>query len=246
MVGMLIGISLSPRSGCAASTRRRLPPGSAPAGCAMPTTSGRRHRAGPTIFWGAAVCSVVAAVLVPHPVPADPIRTFCDRACRDARRPMASEFDDLLAANPSTPTDFHDGWLRRHRARRRRDGHLHGLAHRPAGDARPLAGDAKIFRNPGGRVTEAALEALVLGVHLLGVDRILIVPHTRCAMAATAGRAPRAGRRGRRRRRVAADVRVVPDQEAALQDDVPRCARTRWSPTRSRSAGSSTTSTPGC
>ena len=43
-------------------------------------------------------------------------------------------------------------------------------------------GDAKIFRNPGGRVTEAALEALVLGVHLLGVDRILVVPHTRCAM----------------------------------------------------------------
>lgn len=45
------------------------------------------------------------------------------------------------------------------------------------------AGDAKIFRNPGGRVTPQALEALVLGVHLLGVRRILVVPHTRCAMA---------------------------------------------------------------
>lgn len=43
-------------------------------------------------------------------------------------------------------------------------------------------GDAKIFRNPGGRVTEAALEALVLGVHLLNVRRILVIPHTRCAM----------------------------------------------------------------
>src|SRR5690606_15196244 len=43
-------------------------------------------------------------------------------------------------------------------------------------------GDAKIFRNPGGRITEAALEALVLGVHLLNVDHIMIVPHTRCAM----------------------------------------------------------------
>ena len=42
-------------------------------------------------------------------------------------------------------------------------------------------GDAKIFRNPGGRVTGNALEALVLAVHLLNVDRILIVPHTRCA-----------------------------------------------------------------
>ena len=46
------------------------------------------------------------------------------------------------------------------------------------------AGDAKIFRNPGGRVTSNALEALVLSVHLLNVNRILIVPHTRCAMAA--------------------------------------------------------------
>jgi carbonic anhydrase len=43
-------------------------------------------------------------------------------------------------------------------------------------------GDAKIFRNPGGRITDAALEALVLGVHLLNVDTIMIVPHTRCAM----------------------------------------------------------------
>lgn len=43
-------------------------------------------------------------------------------------------------------------------------------------------GDAKIFRNPGGRITDAALEALVLGVHLLNVDKIMIVPHTRCAM----------------------------------------------------------------
>lgn len=44
-------------------------------------------------------------------------------------------------------------------------------------------GDAKIFRNPGGRVTDQALEALVLGTHILGVERILIVPHTRCTMA---------------------------------------------------------------
>ena len=44
-------------------------------------------------------------------------------------------------------------------------------------------GDAKIFRNPGGRVTPQALEALVLGVHLLNVDRVLVVPHTRCAVA---------------------------------------------------------------
>src|SRR3954454_9370043 len=44
-------------------------------------------------------------------------------------------------------------------------------------------GDAKIFRNPGGRVTPQAMEALVLGAHLLNVNRILVIPHTRCAMA---------------------------------------------------------------
>ena len=39
------------------------------------------------------------------------------------------------------------------------------------------AGDAKILRNPGGRVTPQAMEALVLAVHLLNVNRVLIVPH---------------------------------------------------------------------
>ena len=44
-------------------------------------------------------------------------------------------------------------------------------------------GDAKILRTPGGRVTPDALIGCILSVHLLGVDRILVVPHTRCAMA---------------------------------------------------------------
>jgi carbonic anhydrase len=43
-------------------------------------------------------------------------------------------------------------------------------------------GDAKIIRTPGGRLTSDALIGCILGVHLLGVDRILIIPHTRCAM----------------------------------------------------------------
>lgn len=44
-------------------------------------------------------------------------------------------------------------------------------------------GDAKILRNPGGRVTDSVLIALVLGVNLLGVNRVMVVQHTRCAMA---------------------------------------------------------------
>jgi carbonic anhydrase len=96
---------------------------------------------------------------------------------------VAGEFDDLLAANRKFAESFalsgFDGVAKA------------GVAVVTCMDSRidPLGmfglrpGDAKIFRNPGGRVTQAALEALVLGVHLLGVERILVVPHTRCAMA---------------------------------------------------------------
>ena len=92
-------------------------------------------------------------------------------------------FDDLLAANRTWAEDFALGGF---------DGVAHaGVAVVTCMDSRidPLRmlglspGDAKIFRNPGGRVTEAALEALVLGTHLLGVKRVLVVPHTRCAVA---------------------------------------------------------------
>jgi carbonic anhydrase len=96
----------------------------------------------------------------------------------------ATDFADLLEANRTyAATDFATGGF---------DGIAHaGVAIVTCMDSRidPLRmvglapGDAKIFRNPGGRVTTNALEALVLGVHLLGVDRILVVPHTRCAMA---------------------------------------------------------------
>jgi len=93
-------------------------------------------------------------------------------------------FDDLLAANREFAASFDLGGF---------DGVAHaGVAIVTCMDSRidPLhmlglqAGDAKIFRNPGGRVTEAALEALVLGVHLLNVSRVLVIPHTRCAMTA--------------------------------------------------------------
>ena len=93
------------------------------------------------------------------------------------------DFDDLMAANSAYAESFDEGGF---------DGVAHaGVAVVTCMDSRivPLEmlglrhGDAKIFRNPGGRVTPQALEALVLGVHLLGVERVLVVPHTRCAMA---------------------------------------------------------------
>ncbi len=96
---------------------------------------------------------------------------------------MVDTFEDLISANREFATDFAYGGF---------DGIAKaGVAIVTCMDSRidPLrmiglqAGDAKIFRNPGGRVTEAALEAIVLGVHLLNVDRVLVVPHTRCAVA---------------------------------------------------------------
>ena len=96
---------------------------------------------------------------------------------------MDHDFDDLLEANRAFAQTFTLSGF---------DGVAHaGVALVTCMDSRidPLGmlglrpGDAKIFRNPGGRVTPQALEALILGVHLLNVNRILVVPHTRCAMA---------------------------------------------------------------
>lgn len=44
-------------------------------------------------------------------------------------------------------------------------------------------GDAKILRNAGARVTEDVLRTLILATYLLGVNRILVMPHTDCRMA---------------------------------------------------------------
>ena len=96
---------------------------------------------------------------------------------------MTDPFADLLDANARYAESFDLAGF---------DGIAHaGVAVVTCMDSRidPLGllglrpGDAKILRNPGGRVNEQALKALVLGVNLLGVERILVVPHTRCAMA---------------------------------------------------------------
>jgi carbonic anhydrase len=93
------------------------------------------------------------------------------------------DFDDLLDANRDYAGHFDLSGF---------DGVAHaGVAMVTCMDSRidPLRmiglepGDAKILRNPGGRVTDTALVALVIGANLLGVERILVVQHTRCAMA---------------------------------------------------------------
>ncbi|NBY38640.1 MAG: carbonic anhydrase [Actinobacteria bacterium] len=84
-------------------------------------------------------------------------------------------------------------------------------------------GDAKILRNAGARVTEDVLRTLVLATHLLGVKRVLVMPHTDCRMASadeptihqTIFDASGIDTRS-------IEIRTVSDQLAALKTDVTR------------------------
>jgi carbonic anhydrase len=95
------------------------------------------------------------------------------------------KFDDLLAANSEYQKSFKYSELTGSAQK--------GLAIVTCMDSRinPLSvvgmrsGDAKILRNAGARVTEDVLRTLVLATYLLGVDRILIMPHTDCRMASS-------------------------------------------------------------
>ncbi len=92
-------------------------------------------------------------------------------------------FDDVLAANEAYSHGFRLEGLEAVAAK--------GLAVLTCMDSRiePLTmlglgpGDAKILRNAGARVTDDVLRTLVLATFLLGVDRAMIVAHTRCRMA---------------------------------------------------------------
>jgi carbonic anhydrase len=137
--------------------------------------------------------------------------------------PADETFADVLAANAAYAQDFRLAGLEARAAR--------GLAVLTCMDSRiePLAmlglqpGDAKILRNAGARVTDDVLRTLVLASYLLGVDRAMVVAHTKCRMAA--------GEEDDVHDAVAAaggpDTRslaflVTADQEATLRADVQR------------------------
>ena len=136
---------------------------------------------------------------------------------------VTGAFDDLLAANAEFAERFDLAGF---------DGVAHaGVAIVTCMDSRidPLRmlglrpGDAKVLRNPGGRVTEQTLTALVLSCNLLNVRRVLVVPHTRCAMASATEQELRE-RVGRASGRDAswAQFGAIDDQVAALHEDVHR------------------------
>lgn len=92
-------------------------------------------------------------------------------------------FADVLAANEAFAETFADSGLTGRAAK--------GLAVVTCMDSRisPLyllgmqPGDVKIIRNAGARVTDDVLRTLILATYLLGVDRVLVMPHTDCRMA---------------------------------------------------------------
>jgi carbonic anhydrase len=84
-------------------------------------------------------------------------------------------------------------------------------------------GDAKILRNPGGRVTDPVLVGIVLGVDLLNVNRVMVVEHTRCAM----GSSTEAQMRESLTKSTGQDstwmtLGMIDDQRAALAEDIRR------------------------
>ncbi|MFN8183576.1 MAG: carbonic anhydrase [Candidatus Nanopelagicales bacterium] len=94
-----------------------------------------------------------------------------------------SKFEDVLAGNREFVRSYHDSGMSGRAAK--------GLALITCMDSRidPLAvlgmqaGDMKILRNAGARVTDDVLRTLVLATYLLNVDRVIVMPHTDCRMA---------------------------------------------------------------
>jgi carbonic anhydrase len=131
-------------------------------------------------------------------------------------------FGDVLEANLSFSRDYRYADLAAHAAR--------GLAVLTCMDSRidPLRmlglvpGDAKILRNAGARVTDDVLRTLVLARFLLGVERFMVVAHTRCRMIGTEPEVHDAIRAagGPDTRSIA--FLTAEDQVAALESDVQR------------------------
>jgi carbonic anhydrase len=137
--------------------------------------------------------------------------------------PTDDAFDDVLAANQAYAADFQLAGLDAVAAK--------GLAVLTCMDSRidPLrmlglsAGDAKILRNAGARVTDDVLRTLVLASHLLGVNRVMVVAHAQCRMAdCTEQDVHDAIRAGGGPDTRSISFLTTEDQESALRSDVQR------------------------
>ncbi|MPQ99172.1 carbonic anhydrase [Modestobacter sp. I12A-02628] len=140
-------------------------------------------------------------------------------------------FDDVLSANQQYQRTFTDAGLPGRAAK--------GLALVTCMDSRidPLgllglhAGDAKILRTAGARVTDDVLRSLVLAHHLLGVERVMVLAHTDCGMAKATDEKVHATireRSGVDSRSV--DFQTIDDQQATLAHDVQRIRSSPYLP----------------
>ncbi len=75
-------------------------------------------------------------------------------------------------------------------------------------------GEANVIRNGGGRVTDDVLRSLALSTHVLGVDTVVVMQHTKCGLAGVSDAELRA--------RSGADLAFLPidDHGAALREDI--------------------------
>jgi carbonic anhydrase len=75
-------------------------------------------------------------------------------------------------------------------------------------------GEAHVIRNAGGRVTDDVLRSLALSSHVLGVDTVVVMQHTKCGVAGVSDEQLRA--------MTGADVEffAFDDHAAALREDI--------------------------
>ena len=77
-------------------------------------------------------------------------------------------------------------------------------------------GEAHVIRNAGGRVTDDVLRSLALSTHVLGVDTVIVMQHTKCGLSGVTDEELQAI--------TGADLGFFPidDHAAALREDVAR------------------------
>lgn len=82
-------------------------------------------------------------------------------------------------------------------------------------------GDAKIIRNAGGRVTDDVLRSLLLATAFLAVERVVVMHHTKCALAGHTDESVRADLPPAQAGPLAdGPLLAMPDPDAALAADV--------------------------
>src|SRR3954465_14155239 len=85
-------------------------------------------------------------------------------------------------------------------------------------------GEALVIRNAGGRVTDDVLRSLALATHVLGVDTVLVMQHTKCGLTGVTDE--------ELREITGAELGflAIDDHAAALREDIEVLASTAYLP----------------